>query len=142
MLTELPFNFHVPGIEGELFETGNDGAVVPAQISFTVVKVGVILGLTVTEYVPFETQLPPEEVNVYVETTGAFVIFVFTIEEGDQFPEIVGELVGEGKLGASSPEHNTDELDAKVGVIDGLTVTVTEFDATDGAHPGLVAVTK
>jgi hypothetical protein len=98
---------------------GKTGAVAPLHIAAIAAKVGVIVGLTVTDNVVVVAHNPAVGVNVYVPD-----VVLLTVA-GLQVPVIpLVEVVG--KRGAVVPLHIA-AIAAKVGVAIGLTVIVIVF---------------
>ena len=106
---------HVPVIP--LFDVvGKTGAADPLHIEGTAVKVGVINGLTVMVKVVVIAHNPAVGVKVYVP------VAVLSTVAGAHVPVIpLFDVVG--KTGAAAPLH-IEGTAVKVGVISGLTVTV------------------
>jgi hypothetical protein len=96
---------------------GSTGAVDPEQIGAIAVKLGAIVGLTVTVKVAVFTHWPLFGINVYV------AVFVLLTDEGFQVPVIpLFDVVG--STGAVAPEQ-IGAIVVNVGVTVGITVTVT-----------------
>ena len=111
--------FHVPVIL-LLDVVGNVGTVPPLHIVNDVpkLKVGVILGLTVTLNVAVVAHCPASGVNVYVPEA------VLLTVEGLHVPVIL-LLDVIGKVGTVPPLHIVEDVpNANVGVTFGLTVTL------------------
>jgi hypothetical protein len=92
------------------------GAVVPLQIAAMALKVGVIIGLTVTVIDLFVAHCPAVGLNMYVP------VVVLLTSAGFQVP-VIELLEVVGKVGAVAPLQ-IGAMVANVGVIFGLTVIV------------------
>ena len=110
----LTAGLHVPGIP-LVDVVGRTGAADPLQMAGTAVKVGVTNGFTVTVNVAIVAHKPAVGVKVYVPVA-------VLLTAGDHVP-VTPFVEVVGSTGAADPLQ-IDGTAVKVGVINGLTVTV------------------